>query len=538
MTIRCAIYVRLSDDDKLQKELTSLENQEIYIRELIDSQENCTAIQPVYSDYKYTGDNPNRPALRKLLIDVEHGLIDRILVHKYDRLTRNPSDFFLLRTQLASYNVDIVSVTERFDVTTPDGEFMMHNKIALAQYERAMTRERVKNKQATSKKLGIWTGGNILPGFKSVDRKLELDETLVPLIQHMFKRYVETRSPTTIANEINVKALELSEEEAKNLRKMTRQRVMTLLKNPLYKGYIEHLGQFYKGRHEAIIGEDLWNQVQEILKQIPLKTQAVPTLLEFALKSRVRCKECNRAMLVNLTSKKSRKYAYYTCLNKRNGLPCKGLNVSLNAELLHRLVTAEIRKILKEPELLGGLWAALSEKESPEEGYKKLQNIDKAWDFLSPDEQNKILQDFVKVVHVGKQGLTIEFTPNGQDTSKLVIVKGSFYNRNHSPQVFVHKENPEELNDPELLKTLVQAEIWQREIDDGMYGTCDDIAAQKGLQPEYVRRSLFLPLLSPRIKEAIFFGKLHPQWTLQDFKRKKPSVNWTEQEALYLGEST
>jgi DNA invertase Pin-like site-specific DNA recombinase len=101
---------------------------------------------------------------------------------------------------------------------------MMTNKMAVAQYERSITRERVKNKIAASRKLGIWTGGNILPGFKTVDRKLEHDEELATLMRFMFQRYVETRSPATVANEMNARAIGLSEAAAKRLRKMNRQR--------------------------------------------------------------------------------------------------------------------------------------------------------------------------------------------------------------------------------------------------------------------------------------------------------------------------
>jgi hypothetical protein len=416
---------------------------------------------------------------------------------------------------------------------------MMTNKMAVAQYERSITRERVKNKIAASRKLGILTGGILLPGFKTVDRKLEHDEELTPLIRLMFKRYVETRSPANVANEMNALALELPEEAATRLRKMTRQRVLTLLKSPLYKGYIEHYGTLYKGRHEAIIDEGVWDQAQEILQQTQLRAPSQHTQLEFALKNHIRCKECNKAMILNLTTKKSRKYAYYTCSNKRNGLPCKGVEMGINAELLHKLVSDELRKIFKDPEILGDLWQALGapgDKNSAEESCKSLQNLDKAWDFLTPEERNKILLEFVKVVHVSKQGLFIELTWNGQETGRIMIVKGNFFNRNHSPQVFVHKDNPNELNDPELLRALIQAESWQRTLARNEGLTIEELANQDDLEPEYVRRRMFLTLLSPRVKEAILAGKLHPQWTLHHFTRKKPAVIWKEQEAVYLAE--
>jgi DNA invertase Pin-like site-specific DNA recombinase len=531
-TTRCAIYLRISDEDGVKKELTSLESQEIYCREFIAAQNNWKPTK-VYCDDGYTGGNTNRPALKRLLDDVQQDLFDEIVVYKYDRFTRSPADYFFIMTLLQQHNVALVAATEQINTSTPDGEFMMTNKMAVAQYERSITRERVKNKIAASRKLGIWTGGTIVPGFKSVDRKLEHDEEIAPLIRFMFQRYIETRSPATVANEMNDRALKLSQDATKRLKKMTRQRVIKLLSSPLYKGYIKHYGVSYKGRHEAIVDEVLWDQTQELLSQTPLKASPQRTPLEFALKGCVRCKECNKAMILNLTAKKAQKYAYYTCSNKRNSLPCKGIGIGINAELLHKLVATELRKILQDPDTLSDLWQA--DKDAAAQNYKNLENLDKAWDFLTPEEKNKILKTFVKVVNVSKQGLLIELTLNGLETGRVIIVKGSFCNRNHSPQLFVPKDSPCEFNDPELLKALVQAEGWQHDLCSGQ--TSEGLAIHHGLEPEYVRRRMFLTLLSPRIKEAIISGKLHPQWTLQNFTRKKPPISWKEQEAVYLAAS-
>jgi hypothetical protein len=92
-------------------------------------------------------------------------------------------------------------------------------------------------------------------------------------------------------------------------------------------------------------------------------------------------------------------------------------------------------------------------------------------------------------------------------------------------------------NDPELLRALVQAEDWRRILAKNDALTTENLAIKNCLEPEYVRRRLFLTLLSPRVKEAIITGKLPPQWTLQDFTRKKPAVSWKEQEATYLAAS-
>jgi hypothetical protein len=214
------------------------------------------------------------------------------------------------------------------------------------------------------------------------------------------------------------------------------------------------------------------------------------------------------------------------------------LDTNIDAELVHRIVIKEVRKILKEPEILGGLWAKLSEGSSPEEAYKKLQNMDKAWDLLPPADQNKVIQDFVKTVWLGRQSITIELTPDGlgmaPETQEIIVIPGTFYNRKSKPQVFVYKDEDENQEDPVLLKALVQAETWAKEMVDGMYHNYHEIAEAYGLDEQYVRRIFYLAFLSPKIKEAILLGKLSPQWSLQDFKNHRPSQDWELQEAEFL----
>jgi site-specific DNA recombinase len=386
---------------------------------------------------------------------------------------------------------------------------------------------------------GVWTGGIIPFGYKSVERKLVIDEKFAPLVRFMFQRFVELRSPELLAQEMNAKVLdEYSDEDMAFLKEFYRKRMYKVLINPIYKGYIAHHGEHYKGQHEAIVDEALWDEVQKILHESgPISKK--PIQLDFALKSRVRCKECDRAMIVSKTAKGSRKYAYYTCLSKHNGLNCKGLDMNVNAELVHRLVIKEVRKILKEPEILGGLWQKLSEGSYPEEAYKKLQNLDKAWDLLPPADQNKVIQDFVKTVWIGRQSLTIEFMPGcadgtSSDTQEIIVIPGAFYNRKSKPQAFVYKEDGDEECDPVLLKALVQAEIWSNEMERGTYCAYKEIAEAYGLDEQYVRRTFYLTYLSPKIKEAILFGKLSPSLSLLDFKKHRPSQDWEVQEAEWL----
>ena len=93
--VRCAIYTRKSTDDGLEQDFNSLDAQresaEAYI--LSQKHEQWIALDKHYDDGGFTGANIDRPALRQLLLDVEAGLLDVVVVYKVDRLSRSLLDF-------------------------------------------------------------------------------------------------------------------------------------------------------------------------------------------------------------------------------------------------------------------------------------------------------------------------------------------------------------------------------------------------------------------------------------------------------------
>jgi len=179
------------------------------------------------------------------------------------------------------------------------------------------------------------------------------------------------------------------------------------------------------------------------------------------------------------------------------------------------------------------LWKKLSEKGSPEEAYRRLQSMGEAWDLLPPEDQNKIIQELVKTVWISKSGITIEFSPNGLDATKIVIIQGTFYTRGSKPQVFIRNE--EESVGPTILKNLIQAEVWHEDLVDGKYSTYEEMADAYKLEAQYIRKNISFAFLSPKIKEAIVLDKLPQKLHLHDFNISRPSRDWSEQEAKYLG---
>ena len=94
-TIRCAIYPRKSTEEGLQQEFNSLDAQREAAEAFIKSQasEGWKALPEHYDDGGFSGGNMDRPALKKLLDDVEAKKIDAVVVYKVDRLSRSLLDF-------------------------------------------------------------------------------------------------------------------------------------------------------------------------------------------------------------------------------------------------------------------------------------------------------------------------------------------------------------------------------------------------------------------------------------------------------------
>ena len=100
-----------------------------------------------------------RPALRRLLDDVEAGRIDVVVVYKIDRLTRSLGDFARIVETFDARSVSFVSVTQAFNTTSSMGRLTLNVLLSFAQFEREVTGERIRDKIAASKAKGMWMGG-------------------------------------------------------------------------------------------------------------------------------------------------------------------------------------------------------------------------------------------------------------------------------------------------------------------------------------------------------------------------------------------
>src|SRR6202008_4625004 len=191
-SLRSAIYTRVSTDQGLEQDFNSLDAQREACEAYIKSQahEGWRLVRDRYDDGGFSGGSMERPALQKLLIDVEARRIDVIVVYKVDRLTRSLADFAKLVETFDAHGVSFVSVTQSFNTTTSMGRLTLNVLLSFAQFEREVTGESIRDKIAASKRKGLWVGGPIPLGYRCVDKKLEIVPEEAEVVRTIFTLYL------------------------------------------------------------------------------------------------------------------------------------------------------------------------------------------------------------------------------------------------------------------------------------------------------------------------------------------------------------
>src|SRR6202022_2304267 len=206
---RCAIYTRKSSEEGLEQDFNSLHAQRESCDAYIKSQrhEGWTPLPSLYDDGGYSGGSTERPALKKLLVDIQSHLIDVVVVYKVDRLTRSLADFAKIIEILDARGASFVSVTQQFNTTTSMGRLTLNVLLSFAQFEREVIGERIRDKIAASKKKGMWMGGVPPLGYGVRDHKLVMIDSEADTVRLIFRRYAELGSVRLLQAELEARGI-------------------------------------------------------------------------------------------------------------------------------------------------------------------------------------------------------------------------------------------------------------------------------------------------------------------------------------------
>lgn len=409
---RCAVYCRVSSDERLDQEFNSIDAQRDAGHAFIISQraEGWIAVGDGYEDPGYSGGNMDRPALRRLLVDIEAGRVDVVVVYKIDRLSRSLADFARMVDVFDRHGVSFVSVTQQFNTTTSMGRLTLNILLSFAQFEREVTGERIRDKFAASKAKGMWMGGVVPLGYRVENRQLLIEPAEATTVCRIFEKFVETRSTTEVVRWLRREGITSRKGCA-----FTRNALVKLLNNPMYRGEIAHKsrGKVYPGQHEALIAPELWNAVQAVFaeNQRAYGTATRPRRgPEFLLAGLVETDAGEPLHTTFTTNAAGRCYAYYVPRRTRALGEPHALG-SIPAGQLDAVVLAQIHAVLRTPEMVQAVWDAVQacgEKiDEPEVVLALLRNLGTVWQALYPAEQQRIAQLLIKRVVVGAEAVSI-----------------------------------------------------------------------------------------------------------------------------------
>ena len=420
--VRCAVYTRKSSEEGLELAFNTLDAQREACAAYIESQrhEGWLALDDRYDDGGYSGGTLERPALQRLIRDIETGKVDTVVCYKIDRLSRSLTDFAKLVNVLERNSVTFVSVTQSFCTTTSMGRLTLNILLSFAQFERELAGERIRDKFAASRRKGIFMGGTPPLGYDVRDRKLVVNAAEAELIRLIFRRFLDLGSALLLIRELNAlghrtKSWTTRAGTFREGRPFDKGTVYKILRNRTYLGEAVHKGQSYPGEHESIVDRATWERVHEVLaSNARRRGNEARSRTPAPLRGLMRCTHCSSAMTPTHTRRRGRLYRYYVCLgaSRRGHDTCPVRSIA--ASEVEGLVLGQVRRLLASPELVARTITAVRQEDAAEDAVleegeviEALGALEPVWDELYPAEQARILRLLIERIEVAPDGISV-----------------------------------------------------------------------------------------------------------------------------------
>jgi DNA invertase Pin-like site-specific DNA recombinase len=413
--LRCAVYTRKSSEEGLEQEFNSLHAQREACEAYIASQrsEGWVLVRDQYDDGGISGGTLERPGLKRLLADIEDGLVDVVVVYKIDRLSRSLMDFSKLVEVFDRNGVTFVSVTQSFNTTTSMGRLTLNILLSFAQFEREVTAERIRDKVRASRMKGMWMGGCPPLGYEVKNRKLVENPADADHVRWVFARFVEIGSGTLLARELAERGVTTSRGH-----RIDKKFIYRMLNNRVYIGEAVHKGTSYPGEHAAIIEREVWDNVHAILTESPRKRAANTRAQTPALLKGLLYGPDGAAFSPTHTRKGGRLYRYYASQTvlKHGAGSCPIGRVP--AGEIEAAVINQLRAVFRQPEIVAGTWKAARVQDgdiTEADAHDALRQLDPLWVELFPAEQARIVALLVERVDIGTDRLQVRMRVDGLD---------------------------------------------------------------------------------------------------------------------------
>jgi site-specific DNA recombinase len=491
--LRCAIYTRKSTEHGLEQEFNSLDAQREACEAYIKSQafQGWKALPQQYNDPAYSGGNLDRPALKRLLADIEAGKVDVVVVYKIDRLTRSLVDFAKLVEAFDAKSVSFVAITQQFNTTTSMGRLTLNILLSFAQFERELAAERVRDKVAASRRKGKWTGGTVPLGYHAKDKKLVINKAEAEIVRTIFGLYLELGSFSKLVAELDRRKIVTKRRNTKVAKyrggiPFTYGPLAYFLKNRIYIGETHYGGKWFKGEHEALLDRSTFERVQELLKSNTVKRRVKFSESGALLQGKLFDDKGNR-MGPSFSSRNGVRYRFYVSTALRGRSQKAGSVTRISAPEIEGLVEQEVRK--------------------------RLALVDST----TEEVLDKILR---VVVSTGKIEITLE---NSRIKKQPIEIPWAPKLKN---EAHVQPSPTNANTDQKLIKAIVRARAWLDDLAAGRFTSVDDLANAANLNPKVIRQGLRLAFLAPELTTAALDGEA--TFALKQIPKLLP-LSWHEQ---------
>jgi hypothetical protein len=380
--------------------------------------------------------------------------------------------------------------------------------------------------------------GGVLPlGYDGRERKLMVNPDEAQTVREIFERYLELGSVRLLANDLRqrgiVSGVRVTRSgKARGGSQFSRGALYHLLSNPLYLGEIRHKQERHPGQHEAIVTRELWERVQQRLRDGAVrsgegrKTEGPTSALAGKLFD-----ESGEPLYVQGAAKGHRRYRYYvsrTLVRGNSEDAAQGWRISA-PEIEHRVAAAAQAVLSDRPAIALALEASGVDPNRLPSVLKSAQ----AWNerLASRSDAAVALVELIERVQLSRESLHLSLklplvlaepsevaSPVSLLLSRLVPMQ--MKRRGVEMRIVLEGESNAVPVDLPLLKAVARAKRWANDLVSGKVRSVGELARREGMDGRSVRRLIPLGFLAPRIVEAIAEGRQPVDLTLEALTRR------------------
>lgn len=428
--LRCAVYARVSVEDGQDKQMPSIEVQTQACRAFIEAHrhKNWLALDGVYADNGYSGGNLQRPALRRLLDDMQSNQIDVVVVHRFDRLSRSIFDLETLLPLFTIPGIRLVSVTQPLDTKSPEGRLSLHLLTSFAQFERELIGERTREKLTATRASGRWQGSAAPLGYRiDHEQRLAVVDAEAAMVRDIFQRFLDLGSMSALVEFLQQRGYKTKSWVTRDRKKrggglFDRNAAYRLLNNRVLIGEVYYEGEWHRGPHRPIVDLALWNRVHEVMEQRARRkgtSNQDRDLLDFPLAGRLFWHDGRAFGCFESSSRKGKRYRYYTAPTGDQPDDSEPHPKNLPCAVLHEIVTDQIRQRLRDPSLL---LDTLLDGHQGEPVFDRnlalaaMKQLDDVWGMFIDKTQAQLMLNLVQQVTLYPDQMQLRWSQQGWET--------------------------------------------------------------------------------------------------------------------------